>query len=138
MINLVLFILYCTNHEDEKYIDELALVQSFGSPTKSGIMVKLNQSLPTIFHIYPFVLPMLCPPVKWSEYQSDGKTVIKYGGYLSNVVNQESLIHSSYFSQHSLSNIPYSLINSMQSTAFTINSSLIDYILNDGIYLLDH
>lgn len=127
-----------SNHEDDKFIDELVLIKSLGSPAQSGIMVKLNQTLPAIFHLYPFILPMFCPPVEWSETKSGSETIINYGGYLSNVVNQESLIHSSSFSNHSLSNIPYKLINSMQSIPYTINSSFIDYLLNDGEYLLDH
>jgi DNA-directed RNA polymerase len=71
---------------------------------------------------------MLCLPANWSE--------LNYGGYLTN--SCDDLIHSSDFSEHTTSNIPYSLINHLQQTAYTVNSELLEYLLSDGDYLLKH
>lgn len=82
--------------------------------------------------IHPSALPMLSPPVEWSETQ--------FGGYLDNQNKQTNLITGSHIAQaHKVSNLAnlYKAINTLQSIKFEINSQLLDLIINDGLYLLE-
>ena len=81
--------------------------------------------------IHPNTLPMICKPLKWN-YGS-------YGGYLENKNLQKSIITGSKHHHHKISNLKniYSAINYLNNIKFKINKDLINYILNDGIYLLE-
>jgi DNA-directed RNA polymerase, mitochondrial len=77
------------------------------------------------------VLPMVCEPNKWSQDF--------FGGYLNNKLLQESLITGSIHHGHCMNNKDslYKAVNKMSSIKFKINNLLLDYILNEGNYLIN-
>lgn len=74
---------------------------------------------------------MLCPPVKWDENT--------HGGLIENSTAQKSIITGSSFHNHIMGNKSslYNAVNYVSRTPFTINNGLLDYILNEGSYLLE-
>ena len=80
---------------------------------------------------HPNTLPMICEPVEWSKTQ--------YGGYLQNSIQQESIITGSNYHNHKIENLEviYKTINYMSKIKFNVNGEMLDYILNEGEYLLD-
>jgi DNA-dependent RNA polymerase len=78
---------------------------------------------------FPFALPMICEPNKWSEKD--------YGGYLSNSKIKKSIITKSDFHKHKInlkSNL-FKAINYLNSIKFSINSDLLNFLNNEGNYL---
>ena len=73
---------------------------------------------------------MISPPVKWSGSQ--------FGGYLEN--KQISIITGSLIAQqHKTENLAnlYKAVNYLQEIKFGINNQLLDFINNEGSYLLE-
>lgn len=81
--------------------------------------------------IHPSNLPMVCQPVEWSDSS--------FGGYLENKNIKSSLITGSTYHNHKIENIHnlYKTINTINSIKFSINIDLLDYINNDGSFLLE-
>lgn len=82
--------------------------------------------------ITPVSLPMLCPPNKWSRNE--------FGGFLQNLEEEKNIITGSLLQNHKLENRNslYSCINKLNSIKFKINTLLLNYLENEGIYLLKH
>lgn len=80
--------------------------------------------------ISPSSLPMICPPKKWSDSE--------YGGFLNNNILQNNIITGSEYHKHKIENKAplYNAINKINNIKFKINNSLLDYLENDGKYLL--
>ena len=80
--------------------------------------------------ISPFSLPMISQPLKWSESS--------FGGYLSNKKNKTDIITGSKMHAHKMENKNklYEAINYLNSIEFKINSKFLDYLNNEGNYLL--
>lgn len=79
----------------------------------------------------PASLPMLCEPIKWNDDTFDG--------YLLNSTQQESLITGSNFHKHKVENREklHQAINNMSSVKFSYNNNFINYLENEGGFLLD-
>lgn len=84
------------------------------------------------FIISPVSLPMLCPPNKWSDTE--------YGGFLENNQNKNSIITGSINHSHNIEHKEslYNSINKINSVKFKINTNLLNYLENEGNYLLEH
>lgn len=85
----------------------------------------------TLF-VHPTSLPMISQPLVWDEN--------KYGGFIENQYNHESLITGSSYHGHKLENKEslYKAVNYLNKTEFSVNIELLDYILNEGQFLLDN
>jgi|SRR5882757_2025040 len=81
--------------------------------------------------IPPITLPMISEPVKWSDNLS--------GGYISNQEMGLSIITGSKKHAHIITNKDslYKAVNYMSSIKFSINNLLLEYLKNEGSYLLD-
>ena len=81
--------------------------------------------------IHPSSLPMVCKPRLWSD--SD------IGGFLINKEQQVSIITGSQFQDHEISNkeVLYKAVNTLNSNMFSINTLLLEYLENEGSYLLN-
>nr|QWO71400.1 RNA polymerase [Lyophyllum semitale] len=81
--------------------------------------------------VNPNSLPMLCKPNKWDDNN--------YGGFLMNKLEQKDLITTSTFNKHEVENKTklYNAINYLNTIKFKINTSLLNYLENEGKYLLD-
>ena len=114
-------------------------VNLFEKSFKDGIyeMAKLefNESNLDIIRdnlfIDPNSLPMIHKPCKWSDTE--------YGGYFSNKVLKEGLITGSHYHGHSMENRTniYNAINKMSSIKFNFNKSILEYLKNEGSFLLN-
>lgn len=83
--------------------------------------------------ILPPSLPMVCEPSKWDDKN--------YGGFLINKEEQQDLITGSINNNsHKMVNKKkiFKAINYLNSTKFNINIELLEYILNEGKYLLEY
>lgn len=82
--------------------------------------------------INPQSLPMICKPNLWSDSN--------YGGFLLNIENEKSLITGSEHHSHSLKKNQkiYDSVNYLNSLKFSVNSDFINYIENEGSFILDH
>lgn len=71
---------------------------------------------------------MVCKPNKWSD-----KLI---GGYLE---NKEGIISYSSFHKHTTTNLDviYNVINRINSQKFRINNLLLNFLKNEGIYLIN-
>jgi len=80
--------------------------------------------------IHPSSLPMVCKPKIWSDNE--------IGGFLSNKEQQVSIITGSHFHDHEVSNKEalYKAVNTLNSNQFSINTLLLEYLENEGSYLL--
>ena len=76
-------------------------------------------------------LPMVSRPKIWSDKV--------YGGYLTNSAKQESIITGSKNHNHKMDNKEnlYKAINTLNKIKFGINNKFLDYINNEGKFLLD-
>jgi hypothetical protein len=81
--------------------------------------------------IEPASLPMICEPNKWSEEE--------FGGYLDNELREDGLITGSIYHGHEMFNKDklYNSINLMSSIKFCINKDLLNYLENEGSYLIE-
>ena len=81
--------------------------------------------------IDPNSLPMVHKPCKWSD--------TNYGGYISNKILKEGLITGSNYHGHTMENRNnlYNAINKMSSIKFNYNKSLLEYLKNEGLFLLN-
>jgi DNA-directed RNA polymerase len=81
--------------------------------------------------IHPSTLPMVCKPVKWS--------CKSFGGFLDNKNKGEGIITGSVMHNHKMENKKplYNTINYLNSIKFSINNTLLDYLNNEGKYLLE-
>jgi len=72
----------------------------------------------------PFALPMVCPPVTWSDDQ--------FGGFISNCDFKEVLVRGSSKHGHNLSNKEnfYMAVNYLSGIKFRINTSVLEYLKN--------
>jgi DNA-dependent RNA polymerase len=79
--------------------------------------------------INPNTLPMICKPNEWSEES--------YGGFLSNEELNEDII-TGVTHKHIMENRKslYNAINYLNSIKFCINSSLLNFLSNEGNYLI--
>lgn len=82
--------------------------------------------------IHPSSLPMISSPSIWSD--------TSHGGFLSNVNQQNSVITGSIGHKHNIINREplYQSINTLNQIQFSINTLLLDYLENEGSYLLDN
>ena len=83
--------------------------------------------------IIPTQLPMMCKPNPHGDNN--------YGGFLVNTVNMNSIITGSIeYEQHQISEKKnlYDAINKVNSIKFEINKDLLNYINNQGGYLLNN
>jgi len=83
------------------------------------------------FILSPVSLPMLCPPNKWSNSE--------YGGYLENNENKNEIITGSNVHDHKIEERQnlYLSINKLNSIKFKINTNLLNYLENEGFYILE-
>jgi len=81
--------------------------------------------------IHPSSLPMVCKPVTWS--------CKSFGGFLDNKNKGEGIITGSSMHNHKMENKRplYNAINYLNSIKFSINNKLLDYLNDEGKYLLD-
>ena len=99
---------------------------------KLNINPKYLQEIKDKVIIHPSSLPMLCPPVEWNNK--------RFGGYLDNKIKHTNLITGSLIGQsHETKNLEnlYKAVNILQKIKFGINNHLLDFINNDGLYLLE-
>jgi DNA-dependent RNA polymerase len=81
--------------------------------------------------VEPSSLPMICKPKEWSDDN--------YGGYLTNNIVKDGIVTGSIYHGHQTKykeNL-YKAINYMSSIKFRINLNLLNYLLNEGKYLLE-
>lgn len=81
--------------------------------------------------VHPYTLPMICKPNIWSEDS--------YGGFLDNVNKEVSIITGSQSHSHLVENKEalFKSINYLNSIKFSINTLLLEYLNNEGNFLLD-
>jgi len=81
--------------------------------------------------VHPYTLPMVCEPNIWSEES--------FGGFLDNVNKEEGIITGSHRHSHSVENKEalFKSVNYLSSLKFSINNMLLDYLKNEGNFLLD-
>jgi hypothetical protein len=109
------------------------MIENYYSNT--GIKLKINpiflDEIKENLIISPTVLPMLCKPNLWSDDN--------YGGLLGNAKEKKSIITGSIQHKHKMENkkVLYSAINYFNSIKFKINKLFLNYILNEGNYLLE-
>lgn len=102
--------------------------------TKETLKLKINENyineLRNNIIVNPTTIPMIAPPKIWSE-----STI---GGYFSNTEKRESIITGSEHHDHYTENKEplYEAINILNKTKFGINNLFLDYINNEGAYLL--
>lgn len=74
---------------------------------------------------------MICKPVDWNAKS--------FGGYLSNAEVKNSLISKKSDNKHEIVNLSnlYKAVNFFNCNKFGVNNLLLDYLLNEGKYLLD-
>lgn len=79
-------------------------------------------------------LPMVCKPLTWSHFT--------YGGFLLNrdIDFKESLITGSHYHDHKmkLNQKVYDIVNYINSLQFSVNTDLLNYLDNEGCFLLDY
>nr|YP_009486058.1 hypothetical protein [Cantharellus appalachiensis]AWA82119.1 hypothetical protein [Cantharellus appalachiensis] len=101
----------------------------------SGYILKLNSEfvddVKNNIIIKPSSLPMLCKPNDWSD--------TRFGGFLENEEQKNSIITGSVNHKHTTENKNsiYSAVNYLNSIKFNINTDLLNFIQNDGKYLLE-
>lgn len=83
--------------------------------------------------IHPKNIPMVCEPLEW-DYN-------KYGGYLLNIKLKEDIITGSVrYHKHNLDGAGkiklYNTINYFNKIKFNINKSLLNYLIENGDYLI--
>lgn len=81
--------------------------------------------------VHPNTIPMVCKPSTWSEDS--------FGGFLGNNYEKNDLVVGSFQHQHNLASREnlYNAINEINSIKFSINTELLDYLNNEGKYILD-
>ena len=81
--------------------------------------------------LHPYTLPMICKPNIWSEDS--------YGGFLDNINKEVDIITGSKSHNHLVENKKalFKSINYLNSIKFSINNLLLDYLNNEGNYLLN-
>jgi hypothetical protein len=81
--------------------------------------------------IDPASLPMVCEPLKWSD--------TNFGEYLTNKTEKIKLILGAKTHGHFMHNKInlYNAINTMSSVKFMVNDMFLNYLENEGNYLLD-
>lgn len=74
---------------------------------------------------------MICKPNVWSEDS--------FGGFLDNVNTEEDIVTGSHRHNHLIENKKalFKSINYLNSIKFSVNNTLLDYLENDGKFLLD-
>ena len=81
--------------------------------------------------VNPYTLPMLCQPNPWNDKS--------YGGYLENKSLELSIITGSSSQDHNIENknLLFKAVNYLNSIKFGVNNLLLDYLTNEGKYLLE-
>lgn len=111
------------------------LVQDMNIPLKLMLNEDYKQELIDHIVVYPKSLPMVCSPNIWSKN--------KYGGFLQNEIIKEDVIKGSIqnnkhkFEGEGREKL-LTTVNYFNQIKFGINNSLLDFILNEGNYLLDN
>lgn len=82
--------------------------------------------------VNPYTLPMLCRPNIWNDNS--------YGGYLENKIREVSIITGTSIHGHKIENKDslFKAVNYLNSIKFGVNNLLLDYLMNEGRYILDH
>jgi len=80
--------------------------------------------------LHPSTLPMVCKPNEWNENS--------FGGYLDNKIKGDDIISGSSMHKHNMENKKplYDATNYLNSIKFSINNLLLDFLNNEGNYLL--
>jgi hypothetical protein len=114
-------------------IFERVLTRSKGSKKYNSALLKINDEylddIRNNLIIHPNSLPMICKPNEWS-YKS-------YGGFLINKELNDDII-TGVTHKHKMENRHslYNAINYLNSIQFSINNSLLNFLNNEGNYLL--
>ena len=84
----------------------------------------LNTEILENIVVDPFALPMICPPVTWSDYN--------FGSFLFNNELKEGLVRGSSKHGHLMKNKEtlYKAVNYLSGIKFRINTSVLDYLNN--------
>jgi hypothetical protein len=101
--------------------------ENYISPIKSeGSILKINDKflndIKENIIINPSSLPMVCPPLLWSD--------TSFGGYLNNEFRRENIVRGSLKHKHKTENKDqlYKAINTINSIKFGINVSLLEFL----------
>jgi hypothetical protein len=103
--------------------------------TKESVTLSINhlliEEIRDNLMINPNTLPMLCKPNFWSENS--------FGGYLENETKEVPVITGANLHNHKIENKNslFKAINIMNSIKFGINNTVLNYLNNEGKYLLD-
>jgi hypothetical protein len=81
--------------------------------------------------VHPNSLPMICPPLIWGDN--------KYGGFLENEKECNDIVVGSKQHEHKLEkrDATYKAVNNSNTTKFCVNTDLLDYVNNEGSYLIE-
>ncbi len=81
--------------------------------------------------VHPTSLPMISEPNEWSD--------TSYGGFFENKYAQEPINTGSSYQGHRIDNKKslYDSVNLLNKIKFNVNKELLNYILNEGSYLLE-
>jgi DNA-directed RNA polymerase len=114
----------------EKIFEEGSNDGSYQGIAKLGFNHESIEAIRSNIVIEPASLPMLIEPIKWSE------TV--YGGNILNKDLKQDLLTVSTYHGHKTENRNnlFKAINNMSSVKFGFNNSLINYLENEGSFLL--
>jgi len=109
-------------HFDESKYGELAILTINSEHLED---IKKNIIIP------PSSLPMICEPNQWSDNL--------HGGFLENKFEQKSIITGSFQHKHTVENKLnlYKAVNYLNSIKFGVNVYLLNYLENEGNFLLD-
>lgn len=108
------------------------LYSDINEPVKLILNEDFKNDLVDHIIIQPKNIPMVCEPNEWSSSQ--------FGGFLHNKYIREDVITGSIqFNKHKFEGKEklYKTINYLNKIKFSINNSLLNYLKNEGRYLLD-
>jgi hypothetical protein len=114
-------------------IFERTITRSKGSKKFDNATLKINDDyineIRNNLIVHPNTLPMVCKPNEWS-YNS-------YGGFLTNIDLNDDII-TGVAHKHKMENrySLYNAINYLNSIKFCINDSLLNFLNNEGNYLI--
>lgn len=129
-------IIFVNIFSSEGIVDVFEKIYSFkdgkDEPVRLELSSKYLSEIKEKIIISPQCLPMVYKPELWSED--------KKGGFLTNINDNKTLVTGS--SQHNhkitLNDVAYESINYLNSQTFEINRNLLNYITNEGSYLIDN
>ena len=102
--------------------------------TNSDTILKISSEYVDVIKdtllVHPTSLPMICEPAKWSDKS--------YGGFLENKYNQDPINTGSSYHGHKIEkkDALYNSVNILNRVKFNVNKDLLNYLLNEGNYLL--